>query len=106
MLTPLMLASSLGDIQTARLLILSGANLSLTDRTNLTALHYACVLMSLSLTFLIIFLILLFFTLLFFGIRFVAQEIFSCFAPIIYSMPQVGLDRYLCTRYTLASLAL
>lgn len=60
-----------------------------------SAPHYADVLMTRSLSFLIIFLIRLFFTLLSSGIRFVVPEISSCFDLITYSKLQEGLDRYL-----------
>ncbi len=40
--TPLILASNLGDIEMTKLLISNGAKLNHKDRMNSTALHYAC----------------------------------------------------------------
>lgn len=41
-ITPLILASNMGDLAIVKILILNGAKLNHTDRMNSTALHYAC----------------------------------------------------------------
>ena len=41
-MTPLILAANLGDLETVRLLLKSGADTNITDRMNSSALYYAC----------------------------------------------------------------
>lgn len=41
-ITPLILAANLGDLETVKILIKSGADMNITDRMNSSALHYAC----------------------------------------------------------------